>query len=288
MKRALLALALLVAFSGCMEKGPSAEDLKAMMVESVRSLDTYRFSMGMTQNIEIINRSTVPVNITKVVISSSGDGAVNLPGRAMGISQTSRVRAGDGDNATSMESQTYFINDTIYMMLGGNWTRLKLPNADQLWDRQNMVKHQVELLNSSKLEMMGSENVDGQDCYKVRVVPDMYTYAAVLSEQMGSSMPLAYLNITELYRRGTMDWTSWITKDKHFFKKYDLKMGFIITPETMGQTAMEMGDLEMRVQLNATIDFKDYNAPVAVKLPEKAEKASPLAMLPMMVGQPEQ
>ncbi|MDM7912040.1 MAG: hypothetical protein QUS09_02995, partial [Methanotrichaceae archaeon] len=186
----------------------------------------------------------------------------------------------DNNNATSGRSETYILNDTVYMGVDGNWTSFKLPNADLIWDRQNMVKNQAELLNNSEIELLGSENLDGQDTYKVKVVPDMETYSVVLSEQVGSVLPVAVLNISEMFRNSTLEWTSWITKDTHLLKKNEVQMNLVVTPESMGLPTNQTGDFEMRVDAASTIIFSDFNQPVEIILPEGAENATVIPLLP--------
>jgi hypothetical protein len=293
MKRLLLVFALIaVAFSGCMERQPStegpsveqpsADEIKALMIDSVSNLDSYRFNTESTQQIEVFNRSTDDGNVSTITVTSVGDGAVDLEGRAMGTVQSLNI-VSENNNVTSGKSETYILNDTVYLGMDGNWTSFKLPNADLIWDRQNMVKNQAELLNNSEIELLGSDVVDGQDTYKVKVVPDMNTYSAVLSEQVGSVLPVAVLNITEMFRNSSLEWTSWITKDDHLLKKNEIQMNLVITPESMGLTTNETGDFEMRIDVAATTVFRDFNQPVEIVLPEGAKNATVMALLPAPV-----
>ena len=293
MKRLLLIFALVaVAFSGCMEREPSteqpgaeqpsADEIKALMIDSVNNLDSYKFDTESTQQIEVFNRSTEDGNVSTITVTSVGEGAVDLAGRAMGMVQSLNIES-ENNNATSGKSETYILNDTLYLSADGNWTSLKLPNADLIWDRQNMVKNQAELLNNSKIELLGSENVDGQDTYKVKVVPDMETYSAVLSEQVGSILPVAALNLTEIYRNSSTEWTSWITKDTHLLKKNEIRMNLTVTPEIMGMPENEVGDFEMRINAVATTVFRDFNQPVEIILPEGAKNATVMTLLPAPV-----
>ncbi|HSD57027.1 MAG TPA: DUF6612 family protein [Methanotrichaceae archaeon] len=294
MKRLLLIFALVaVAFSGCMEREPSteqpgaeqpsADEIKALMIDSVNNLDSYKFDTESTQQVEVFNRSTEDGNVSTITVTSVGEGAVDLAGRAMGMVQSLNIES-ENNNATSGKSETYILNDTLYLSADGNWTSLKLPNADLIWDRQNMVKNQAELLNNSKIELLGSENVDGQDTYKVKVVPDMETYSAVLSEQVGSILPVAALNLTEIYRNSSTEWTSWITKDAHLLKKNEIRMNLTVTPEIMGMPENEVGDFEMRINAVATTIFSDFNQPVEIILPEGAKNATVMTLLPAPVN----
>jgi len=282
-KLLLLALALVVvAFSGCMENGPgesapNATELKTMAIDSAKNLNSYNFDLESIQNIVITNRSASTANTTNVAITAAGHGSVNLTGRAMNVVSTMNVISDSAQNATPVQTETYFINDTIYSMVDNNWTRLQVPEAGLLWEQQNMVLQQSELLNASTITVAGSETVNGQDCWKVTVVPDINVYAAILSQQMGSSLPLAYMNLTELYQSGTVEWTSWITKNAHLLTKNDIRMAFAITPETMGLSPAT-GDFQMKVNLQSVMNFRDFNQPIHVVLPAGASSAQTLQL----------
>lgn len=269
---------MVVALSGCMENGPSAAEIKKSMADSVANVNQYTFEMNSSQNIEVLNRSANVTNTSVVKILSSSQGAIDLAGREMMVTSLMEIQSDAQSAVPPVSTETYFLNDTVYMRLDNNWTMLKVPDPESIWASQNMAAQQVALLNISQLEVTGSENVDGQDCYKVKVTPDINAYAAVLSEQMGSSMPLAYMNLTELYERGTVDWTSWISKDGSLLKKNDIRMSLAITPETLGLTN-ESGDFQMNVDLQTQTLFRNYNQPVSIVLPEDARGATALPVI---------
>jgi len=269
---------MVVALSGCMENGPSAAEIKKSMADSVSNVNQYTFEMNSSQNIEVLNRSANVTNTSVVKILSSSQGAIDLAGREMMVTSLMEIQSDAQSAVPPVSTETYFLNDTVYMRLDNNWTMLKVPDPESIWASQNMAAQQVALLNISQLEVTGSENVDGQDCYNVKVTPDINAYAAVLSEQMGSSMPLAYMNLTELYERGTVDWTSWISKDGSLLKKNDIRMSLAITPETLGLTN-ESGDFQMNVDLQTQTLFRNYNQPVSIVLPEDARGATALPVI---------
>ncbi len=269
---------MVVALSGCMENGPSAAEIKKSMADSVANVNQYTFEMNSSQNIEVLNRSANVTNTSVVKILSSSQGAIDLAGREMMVTSLMEIQSDAQSAVPPVSTETYFLNDTVYMRLDNNWTMLKVPDPESIWASQNMAAQQVALLNISQLEVTGSESVDGQDCYKVKVTPDINAYAAVLSEQMGSSMPLAYMNLTELYERGTVDWTSWISKDGSLLKKNDIRMSLAITPETLGLTN-ESGDFQMNVDLQTQTLFRNYNQPVSIVLPEDARGATALPVI---------
>lgn len=290
MKRLLLIFLLIaVAFSGCMERQPgaegpsveepSAEEIKTLMIDSANGLDSYRFSTESLQKITVLNRSIEDANASTITVKAVGNGDVDLSGRAVSMVQTVNMES-ENNVVPPGESETIILNDTIYMGVGGNWTSLQLPNADLIWDRQNIVKNQAELINNSEVVLLGSEIVEGQDSYKIKVIPDMETYSAVLSEQVGNTLPVAILNISEMYRNSPPQWTSWVTKDGYHLTKNEILMNFTVTPDDMDLSPEEVGDFEMTLDLASTAIFRDFNQPVEITLPEGAKNATAMTLMP--------
>jgi len=261
----------------------NATELKQMMIDSAKVLDTYRFTMNIEQKMDYINYSSNETNATKVEISSHGEGAVNLSGRKLFVSTSNEVVPVSDPEMPSQteESKTYIINDTMYMLIQGNWTKLSLPNADLIWSQQNMVENQVAMMNSSVVTLLGSEKLDGDDCYMIEVVPEMSTFSSLLSEQLGSSMPVAFMNMSKLFNESDLAWTAWITKDGHFVKKSDITMAMTLTPDILGLPVEVVGDFEMNIETKATMAYADFNEDVSIELPEEALGASPLPLYPM-------
>ena len=255
----------------------TAEDkLKMDMVNSAKNLNSYNFSLESSQNIIITNPSANNTSI--VIITSFGKGSVNLTGKEMSVISTINASSNSSKNATPVQAETYFINDTIYSKADNNWTRLLMPNSSELWNQQNMVKQQAEMLNDSNIVSAGLDTVNGQNCYKIKVIPNETVYAAILSQQMGSSLPLADMNLTELFKNSTMEWTSWITRDTNHLAKNDIKMAFTITPEIIGLSPV-VANFEMKVNLQAKMLFRDFDKPMNITLPDNATNAPTLTLI---------
>lgn len=285
MKKLLLLLALMViAFSGCVEEKPSAEELKAMMIESVEDVDTVAFTVDMDQTIKVINNSETNKTLRTMTFEtkSVGEGALNVTDRAMKMNTTTTtITEGAGEMVSEMEM--YMKGDTMYTNIDGNWT--KMPGMpEDMWDQQNQVKTQAELLNSSEIELVGSEKVNGENAYKVKVNPDMETFTTILNQQMGS-MPLYTMNITEIFEESEMEWTTWISKESHLPLKNQVALKLTLTADMMGLPAGEMGDVEMEIESDSTVTYSNYNEPTAIVVPYEAMAApSWIDMLMAMMG----
>lgn len=287
MKKLLLLLALIVAaFSGCVEEKPSAEELKAMMIDSVDKIQTAAFAVDLEQTIKIVNLSETDRSLRTETFTtkSSGVGVLNVTARAMKMTMTTTSISEEMGEVTS-EMEMYMEGDTLYTNVDGEW--MKMPGMpEEMWDQQNQVKTQAELLNASNIELVGSEKVDGKDAFKVKVVPDSETFTMILSQQMGS-MPFYAMNMTELFEDSEMEWTTWISKESGLPLKNRVILKLTLTSDMMGIPVDEMGDLEMIVDSDSTVIYSGYNEAVSIEIPDEAIAApSWLDMLMAMMAEP--
>jgi len=287
MKKMLLLLALAIAaFSGCVEEEPSAEDLKLMMVASVETADTYRFSMEMNQIMSVVNHSETNETLQTMTFTtqSSGVGAIDMLAPAMNTVMDTTTSSELSEPVTQ-EIEMYMISDTIYTKIEGNWTKMEGLPMDS-WDKQNIMKSQMELFNSSEFELIGSEKVNGEDSYKLKIVPDMETFSTIVGEQMGSMMPVQFTNITEIFEESEMKQTIWLSKESKLPLKAELDMKMKLTPELMGLPREMVGDVEMDLESSATVLYYDYNEPVEIELPPEAASAPSFLEMMMMSMMP--
>ncbi len=215
---------------------------------------------------------------------SVGEGVLNVTDLATKMTMTTTTSSEESGEIVS-EMEMYMKGDTMYTKVDGNWT--KMPGMpEEMWDQQNQVKTQAELLNASEIELVGSEKVNGEDAYKVKVVPDTETFTMILNQQMGS-MPLYTMNMTEIFEESEMEWTTWISKESHLPLKNQVALDLTLTADMMGLPVGEMGDVEMEIESDSTVIYSNYNEPVVIEVPEEAMAApSWLDMLMAMMSMP--
>ncbi len=274
MKKILLLLALIVAaFSGCIEEEPSAEDLKTMMIDAGQDIETVKFTM-------VTDQTTTITNVTEsetIITDSRGEGEVNMTAQAMKLLMITTSKMGDAENVT-MEMEMYMLGDAFYMNIDGNWTNMTGLLPKGMMDQQNQLKMQMEMLNNSRVELEGSEKIDGQDTYVIKVVPDMEAISATMEKQMGS-MPIVGMNLTEIYSNVDMECTTWLSKDSYLPVKIQVNMKMKMTPETMGLPVDDVGDFDMLVESDSMVLYHDYNRPVVIELPSEAKNATDMSTL---------
>jgi hypothetical protein len=287
----LLALALLLssfAALGQMNR-PSSDELNTsalqdLVIESSARLESYRFSMEMEQKIDLINITSGDVQ--KHETRSFGYGMANMSDRALKLSLASLTHAiGDEDNTSVIALVEYLINDTIYMKMDGNWTAMKMPGVADTWSAQSTMAQQLKMFNQSHLSLIGSEMVEGVDCYKVRAEIDMSTMADQLSGEATSLVPIEGMNYSELFRNMSLDVYYWISKDAHLLKKTDVTEVFTVAPQSLGLPANESGEMEMRIHSEVSMLFEGFNESVNIKLPAEAKNAPPFPLGLMVSAQ---
>ncbi|HSD58927.1 MAG TPA: hypothetical protein VLB04_12180 [Methanotrichaceae archaeon] len=265
MKKLLSILILIIlAFSGCTERERGVSEVKALMASSDKSLETYRFVTDSVQEITTFDNST---NASTMVVQSRDEGAVNLTARTMSVLTWKNASYGQED-LSEMRREIYLINDTAKIKLEGNWSQASLQDPEGYWNRQNIVEEQATMLNRSQTELSGSESIGGENCYRIKVVPDMETYKTVLLEQVGYVLPMDHINLTELYRSSAVNWTQWVSMDDYLLRKDHLEMRFSVTQEMTDLPEEQIADFPLEVDLNITTVYSGYNQPVEITLPE--------------------
>jgi hypothetical protein len=279
----LLALALLLCCPAALGQTNSTFDelmtsaLQSLVVDSSARLESYRFSLEMEQKIDLVNLTSGDVQPLNT--RSFGYGMANMTDHALKLSMASLTYAkGDEDNTSAIALEEYLINDTIYMKMDGNWTAIKMPGVADAWSAQNAMTRQLKMFNQSRLSLIGSEMVEGQNCYKVRAEMDMSTVADQLAKETSSLVPMPSMNYSELFRNMSLDVYYWIGKDTHLLKKTDVLEIFTVAPQSLGLPANESGALEMRINAKVSMLFEDFNESVNIKLPAEAKNAPPFPM----------
>ncbi|OPY54472.1 MAG: hypothetical protein A4E49_01050 [Methanosaeta sp. PtaU1.Bin112] len=254
-----------------------ASALRSLVVDSSADLKSYSFDMEMSQEIDLVNLSTNETQ--KLCTRSLGYGMANMTQKALKLYMASLSHTlGDKDDTSAIAIEEYLINDTIYMKVDGNWTVIEMPGIADTWATQNAMTQQLDMFNQSRLTLIGSENVEGDDCYKVRAEINMEAMSDQLLEDVTSLLPMKSINYNEIFRNMTLDICYWITKDTHLLKKTEIIESFAVTPQSLGITGNQSEDMEMNIKSTVTMLFEGFNESVTVSLPSEATKAQPFPM----------
>ncbi len=269
-----LVLVMVLSFIACGERAelPSAQEIVDGVIESLDEIRTYQFDMDMTGGIA----GEAEGEAVEATLVMDLDGVLDLENRQMKIDMTVNV-AMPGEDEMEMGIETYIVGDMIYMMMdvpeqGPSWFKLEMPEG--YWGEMSQVESQIELLEAAQVKVIGSETIEGTDCYVLQLTPDMKQLWQLVMQQPklpGEEVPdVAEEFLQEMFRSVSVK--QWIAKDTHFLIKAEIDMVF----ESIELTAEAMG-LEVGVSLPTYISIVllsyNYNQPVSIELPPEAEEA---------------
>lgn len=306
MKKLILALAILiVSLSGCMEKEklPSSGEIKNLMASSADNLSAYSFKISdsQTEFIKDLAKSNVTNNVTTRSVQTVVGASVDLAGRkAMAdVTTTTTIKGPAGSpNIIKSSGLEYNIGNLTYTSRdNGNWTLLKDPvSADVLWaeGRYNLIKSRADAIkNKSEMNVIGSESVDGKDCFKLRIIEDNQTYSETIYNMLASVLfPFVpQVNQTDLINASKIETLVWLEKDSNLPKKYQHTLSITIAPNIVGVFNLSTGSVqsfdqsmklvEVSFNTDSTESYYDYNKPHDIVVPKEALNATPIVPSPL-------
>lgn len=321
MKRILIVLMLIaVAISGCTEKEEtgqvamekSAEELKNLTAASAENLTSYSIASSVVQTLELNSGANATQgNLTTVTESTETMASVNLSilrAHASG-STRSEVETQGLANTSSTNADVYQIGNSTYVKdESGNWTHLIDPrSAEEVWgpEKNNQVMALAETFNLSTAEDLGSEAVNGEDAFKLKIITgsgdfvNLYNAAfAVAAKVTQYPMYLPSVNRSELNETGAIEKTIWISKKSYLPVKFHSIMNFQMTPEVIGALDPSTGQMIMLNQsiklgkISVVIEtsdlYSDFDKPMDINPPVEALSAgvvTPASVQPQVAMQ---
>jgi hypothetical protein len=289
----LISVIALFSFTGCTGDGPapggattavqnglSQAELEALIAESIANqegINTYRFDMDMDMITDVVGG----YEDSKMSIFSKSNGATNLVSNQMQMNmEMSMDLEGFGEESGSQD----LIYD-IYMYPDWTYIRMEVPGMGEQWVKMqttediresfntNMVNQQIGPLESAlELELLRYEDVDGEECYVISIVPDMEDFMEWVAQQQGSTQGLEWEEmamVTDAFKK--LDYVCYITKDTKMLKRIVLEMEMEFTPEQAGALASAFDTMKMII--NMDMRMYNINEPFSVDLPGEAENA---------------
>ena len=152
------------------------------------------------------------------------------------------------------------------------------------WESMHYWEHHVDLLQKSKIELLGTEKVNDIDCYAMQLSPDMAEFLKMMlaEQQLGQQFSEEELDIltTALSRFfvSFMDLSAkeWIDKDTYLPRKTEMIMDIYISPdEFMELGLVVLAGYEFTLGTNVSLVVESYNEPLSIVLPPEAQEAKP-------------
>lgn len=263
---------------------PSAEEIAEGVMESVDNASSYQFDMDMTMDMT----GEAEGEVIDIDMSMSMVGAIDYNNMQM-MMDIDMNMAMPGEDDMEMAMQTYVVDDTMYMMadmamLGMTepmWMKSALPEEDwaDISGQMNQVDYIAELLDAVEVNLIGSETIDGIDCYVLELIPDVdqLWQLAMQQSDIGGQGMLPSIDdelLSEMFQDFSVKY--WVAKDTYLLAKAIIDWTMELTPEAMGYPDEE-GVVNMDVSI--IMLAYGYNEPVSIVLPPEAEDAEEMPMM---------
>ncbi len=269
--------------------------LKDIILSSTVKPETYSFTLDVNQRIEIANITGINKTESQTISTRTfGVAALNLTAKAMKMAMAVlSVPEGQEESASALATEIYLLNDTMYMKVDSNWTKIILvgPSLDTLWKQENEIERQKEELNNSTVTLLGNESVNGIDCYKIKVIPNLKAYSAIeeannIGIQGSETGPstTSHLNLSSLFNNTNISEIMWISKETLLPVKVDISMNMTLSPEELGLPAKKAENLKMAIDTSEIIMFSGFNRSISITLPDDAKNAAAFPSSILILG----
>ncbi len=267
-----LSLVLFVTVMGC---GSAAsltdEQIAAKALGAYDDITTVKMDMEMTMDMEAVGGEK-PISYQ---MNMKANGSVDIPETEMAMAMTVDMDIPEL-GAQKMSTDMYIVDGWMYMkmsmpVIGEQWLKSRLD--DSMWNQQNQVEQQIQLLKSAiKTRSLGQETVGGVECYILEITPDMAALADFVGSQLGSqdgADALADIDLAKVFKSITI--TEWVAADTYLPARMVMNILMEMNEDDFGST--NAGNELVTVDMVLTVNYSDYNQPVTIVLPPEAANA---------------
>jgi len=219
---------------------------------AVEGMDTYQY----TVTLEAQATMETDTGTEESQSSSEMNGIVDNTNQKMHLTMSTESEMSQG--TYSMEMERYIIDNMVYakMVTTGmpeqysQWTKELLTSEPELWE-ENPVSMQIGLHEDTEMEILGSEKVNGVECWIVKLIPSLDMYSEIVGEEMEDLSP------EELSERVSIK--LWFAKDTYYLMKAEMEWTIV---DSWGSSTTIMDTV-----------CSHYNESVSIVLPEEAKAA---------------
>jgi hypothetical protein len=272
-----LVLVIALSFIACGGDGlPPAQEIIDGAVQALDDIQAYEFDMAMAMSMAAESEDEA----MEMKMETDYSGALDLDNQQMRMNLELNIKmTGEEDVEGAIE---------LYLIDGIGYSMTDVPGIDPVWEKEEvseadweqvievimLAEPQLELMESSEVEVIGSESVKGVDCYVLRLTPDMEQLWATAGQQaaMGFTEEMGWPSFsTEVFEQASYSFSvkQWVAKDTYYLMKVDIDMELELTAAAMGAPEEE-GVATIAVVLKMLA--YNYNQPVSIELPPEAEE----------------
>lgn len=255
----------------------SVDQLKQSMTASADNLTTYTYTRSAESTIDYSNKSLQD----KFSGIKATEGKVNLTTKAGWWSHILT------DNASGeiLTWQGYFSNGTEYWKEGDNWTQFIIDNPDEIMADYNEIVSQVALLSYSNLSIIGTEAVDGEDCYIIAADPIPVIKETILGTQiyaayLASPIPMPDefesknfdLDNTSIRANSNVSVIAWVSKQTSLLRRMEIDSSIALSPSIL---EIEEPDFAIKSALKERTDYGNFGEAVQIVLAPESQNNTP-------------
>jgi hypothetical protein len=250
-----------------------------LMASSLRNVESYSYSGNYETCATFLSHNQAMAQDSSSC--EEEEGYLDLKDLACKLS-TKSTRANGESGATKREVKTYLIDDALYICDNNEWTKLAVLNSARAMEERDQLKIMTNMVVGSKIEQVDSEQMNGENCYKLRFVPDIQVSQRILASQALAAcsvspvtIPGAGMDLAEdenLLKDGEMTWTAWISAEDYLLRQVESEMEFKLTPESLHLT-QEVPDLRIEMASKKKMTFSDFDLKKPFVLPDEARHA---------------
>ena len=254
--------------------GTTAEQIRDQTITALDELDTCQFQMDMTMDMSLAAEG----EITHLLMAVIADGAMDRPSENLYMHIYMALEIpGLEQMETSVEA--YILDDWFYMGQAfppepAVWT--KSPLTAYEWEKQDIASQQLDLLLDVDVELLGTEAVDGTECYVLELTPDMEKLWALMQWAGAEGGLPPDLDLEEVLADFSV--MQWIAKDTYFTRKTTVNLFMVFTPESLGLTPEPYSSFIPTADMAITIIMHHINEPVTIELPPEAAEAEEMPL----------
>ncbi|MEN8614618.1 DUF6612 family protein [Dehalogenimonas sp. THU2] len=230
--------------------------LLASMDTAAGAMNSYKSEMKMGMTMSFLGTQFQMDMTTSMAVDVSGKKLfMDIKGEAIGL------------DAGSYSQQMYLVNDTMYMLVAdpesgldpNTWYKFVMPESEQqeMWTSQDVGDQLQILMDLAALELLGTETIDGNLCYKVKIVPNTQKFMEYLAVSGDDLADMGITDATQAFKQ--LDVTFWVNTATYLPAKMDMTM------------AIDTQGVVVTMLMSAT--YEDVNQPVNITLPAAAQTA---------------
>ena len=233
------------------------------------TIDTYKYNYTFDMDTTMEMRGNVTGAID-VILVINGSHIVNNTNKTMPVktgimsrnTSISKNTTGKIAEIVEAEAVSVRIRDSPYIVTLWN------PKLSELLDEMGSPESYETfwksqgLLNSSDVELLADEIVDGADCNVLRIVPDTEKFWEIVMNQSETFRELQTLLGFDNQSIMDVSTTQWIAKDTGFSQKSQTTLKTVMKLEDFDKSDTD-AEFTMTRDITMEMQFSDYNEPVS-------------------------